>query len=75
MRAFSRPINSIPRRKQRPGPRGKRSAAQKKRKATKLKRALAVADRTDTKVSHREAASVSKKSLKKLWQSGGKKGA
>jgi hypothetical protein len=59
--------------KQKPGPRGKRTSAQKKRKADKLKRALAVADRTDTKVGNRNSLSASKKSVNSLWQSGGKR--
>ena len=59
--------------KQKPGPRGKRTSAQKKRKSDKLKRALAVADRTDTKVGNRNSLSASKKSVKSLWKSGGKK--
>ncbi|KAG7672046.1 hypothetical protein NADE_000289 [Nannochloris sp. 'desiccata'] len=59
--------------KQKPGPRGKRTSAQKKRKADKLKKALSVADRTDTKVDNRNSLSASKKSVKSLWQSGGKR--
>jgi hypothetical protein len=59
--------------REKPGPRGKRTSAQKKRKADKLKKALAVADRTDTKVGNRNSLSATKKSVKSLWQSGGKR--
>ena len=59
--------------KQKPGPRGKRTSAQKKRKSAKLKRALAISDRVETKVGNRESTSKNKKALKSLWHSGAKR--
>ncbi|KAL4859339.1 hypothetical protein ACK3TF_000458 [Chlorella vulgaris] len=47
--------------------RGARSAKQKQRKRKSLERALATADKVDTKTAREGSRVASKKSLKKLW--------
>ena len=49
------------------------SRLMQKRKATKLQKALAVADRVDAKAGNRASAKASRKATKSLWASGKKK--
>lgn len=53
--------------KQGPGKRGQRTTKQKKKKKKNVERALAVAERTQTKVKRSGAKLAKKKSAKTLW--------
>ena len=53
--------------KEKQGKRGSRLSSQKKRKAARMEKAMAVAERRTTKVSKRGKAEQAKKSTKTLW--------
>jgi hypothetical protein len=57
-----------PREKQVQAKRGARSTKQKERKRRSLEKALAVADKVETKVVRTGSKTASKKQLKKLWK-------
>lgn len=63
-----------PRAKQPQAKRGSRSSKQKERKRKSLEKAMAVADRVETKVSREGPKAAAKKGLKKLWVADAKGG-
>lgn len=53
--------------RQRQGPRGKKTKAQKRRKAAGIEKALAITERKHNKVSKRDKRQLSKNATKALW--------